>query len=187
MKKIHRQLAAPMIAPPSSGPNTGASSIGTPITLITRPIRCGPAAWARMVCPMGRIIPAPSPCSTRKAISDPSRPGRPGEHRTRQEQQQREDPRPPGAEPLGRPPGQRDDGGEGEHVAGHHPLDRRDRGAQVAREGGDGDVHDRQVEDRHDRPQDDDAGEHEDLPAQPVARPVGVRCVRAGVAVIAAS
>ena len=71
MKKIHRQLAAPMIAPPSSGPNTGASSIGTPITLITRPIRCGPAAWARMVCPMGRIIPAPSPCSTRKATSDP--------------------------------------------------------------------------------------------------------------------
>jgi hypothetical protein len=42
-----------------------------PITLITRPIRCGPAAWARMVWPTGRIIPAPSPCSTRNAISEP--------------------------------------------------------------------------------------------------------------------
>ncbi len=72
MKKIHRQPAAAMTAPPSTGPKTGASSIGTPITLITRPIRCGPAAWARMVCPTGRIIPAPSPWMTRKVISEPT-------------------------------------------------------------------------------------------------------------------
>jgi len=72
MKKIHRQFAALMIAPPITGPKTGASSIGTPITLITRPIRAGPAAWARIVCPTGRIIPAPRPWMTRKPISDPA-------------------------------------------------------------------------------------------------------------------
>ena len=71
MKKIHRQLHWSTIAPPSTGPKIGASSIGTPIRLITLPIRCGPAAWARIVWPTGRIIPAPTPCSTRKPISDP--------------------------------------------------------------------------------------------------------------------
>jgi len=185
MKKIHRQLAAPMIAPPSSGPNTGASSIGTPITLITRPIRCGPAAWARMVLPDRQDHPGAEPLQHPEGNQRPKRPRRPGQHRTRQEQQQREDPRSPGAEPLGRPPGQRDHGGEGEHVAGHHPLDGRDRGAQVAGQGRDGDVHDGQVEHRHDRPEDDDAGEHEDLAAQPLAPPGGV--VAVVVAVIAAS
>ena len=43
--------------------------MGTPSTLITRPIRCGPAASARMVWPTGMIMPPPMPCSTRKAIS----------------------------------------------------------------------------------------------------------------------
>jgi len=35
-KKIQRQLTWSTIAPPITGPKTGASSIGTPITLITR-------------------------------------------------------------------------------------------------------------------------------------------------------
>ena len=38
----------------------GPSSIGAPTTLITRPILCGPAAWARMVIPAGMIIPPPT-------------------------------------------------------------------------------------------------------------------------------
>ena len=45
--------------------------MGTPITLITRPMRCGPAACASIVCPTGRIVPAPRPCTTRNAISEP--------------------------------------------------------------------------------------------------------------------
>src|SRR5215213_4835032 len=41
-KKIQRQLIWSTIAPPITGPKIGPSRIGTPITLITRPIRCGP-------------------------------------------------------------------------------------------------------------------------------------------------
>ena len=52
-----------------TGPNTGASSIGTPITLMTRPMRCGPAARARIACPSGISKPPPKPWSTRKTIS----------------------------------------------------------------------------------------------------------------------
>ena len=40
------------------------------MTLITRPMRCGPAARASMDCPTGRIMPPPSPCRTRKAMSE---------------------------------------------------------------------------------------------------------------------
>ena len=47
----------------------GASSIGTPTMLITRPIRWGPAACPSSVCPSGRIMPPPSPCTTREPIS----------------------------------------------------------------------------------------------------------------------
>ena len=50
----------------------GPSSIGTPMMLITRPIRCGPAARVRMVMPAGMIIPPPRPWSTRKRIREPA-------------------------------------------------------------------------------------------------------------------
>src|SRR5919197_1165693 len=70
-KKIQRQLALSTIAPPMTGPKIGASSIGTPMKLITRPMRCGPAACASIVCPSGRIIPPPRPCNRRNTISEP--------------------------------------------------------------------------------------------------------------------
>ena len=44
---------------------------------MTRPIRWGPAACARMVIPAGMIIPPPKPCTTRKKISDPADHARP--------------------------------------------------------------------------------------------------------------
>jgi hypothetical protein len=69
-KKIHRQLRWVTISPPITGPSTGASSIGTPITLITRPTRSGPAVWASVIIPIGMIMPPARPCMTRKAISD---------------------------------------------------------------------------------------------------------------------
>ena len=69
-KKIQRQLAASTIAPPITGPAMGASSIGMPTTLITRPMRRGPAACRRIVWPTGMISPAPAPWMTRAAISD---------------------------------------------------------------------------------------------------------------------
>ncbi len=42
---------------------------GTATMLITRPIRFGPAARAIISWPIGRIIPPPIPCRTRKRIS----------------------------------------------------------------------------------------------------------------------
>ena len=43
-KKIQRQLVVWMISPPIVGPRIGASITEAPTTLITRPIRLGPAA-----------------------------------------------------------------------------------------------------------------------------------------------
>ena len=60
-KKIQRQLKFWMITPPSVGPSIGASIAGTKTTLITRPIRFGPAAWASIIWPTGRIMPPPMP------------------------------------------------------------------------------------------------------------------------------
>ena len=44
-----------------------------------------------------------------------------------------------------------------EQVAGHDPLDLRDRAVQVVPEGAQRDVDDRRVEDRHDHAEDHDA------------------------------
>ena len=109
-----------------TGPRTGASSIGTPTTLITRPMRSGPAAWASVIIPIGMIMPPAMPWRTRKAISASAlqagrtarswREGGDGGH-----------PHPLGTEPLGRPAGERDDRGQRQQVAGGDPLDRRQR------------------------------------------------------------
>ena len=69
MKKTQRQLTASTSQPPRIGPPIGPSSIGTPSTDITRPIRSGPAVWVRIVIPAGISMPPPNPCSTRKMIS----------------------------------------------------------------------------------------------------------------------
>ena len=53
-----------------TGPNTGASTIGTPMMLRTRPTRSGPAARARMIMPVGISIPPPRPWSTRNTMSE---------------------------------------------------------------------------------------------------------------------
>ena len=52
------------------GPMIGPRTMGTPMMLMTRPMRCGPAARARIDCPTGSSIPPPIPWSTRKTISE---------------------------------------------------------------------------------------------------------------------
>ena len=71
-KKIHCHGALSTISPPITGPSTGPSSIGTPMTDITRPMWRGPAVWASTLIPTGMIRPPPRPWSTRKQINDPS-------------------------------------------------------------------------------------------------------------------
>ena len=60
------------IRPPITGPMTGASSAGTAIAAASRPRRCGPAAWARIVESSGKSRPPPRPCTTRNAIRLPA-------------------------------------------------------------------------------------------------------------------
>ncbi|HEX3318720.1 MAG TPA: hypothetical protein VHR88_11910 [Solirubrobacteraceae bacterium] len=42
------------------------------MTLMTRPMRAGPAARASMVWPTGMITPPPKPCRMRKKMSEPA-------------------------------------------------------------------------------------------------------------------
>jgi len=76
-KKIQRQDALSTIRPPMTGPKIGPSSVGTPITAMTRPRRCGPAVCASTLMPTGMIMPPPMPCRTRKKISDSTDHARP--------------------------------------------------------------------------------------------------------------
>ena len=77
MKKIQCQEKSSTSQPPRIGPKIGPSSIGMPITAITRPTRSTPAARVRIVMPAGMIMPPPKPCSTRKKISDSADHARP--------------------------------------------------------------------------------------------------------------
>ena len=71
-KKIHRHEPRSTSTPPTTGPTTGANTIATPIRLIARPIRDGPAVRATSEVPTGAISPAPMPCSTRKTTRLPT-------------------------------------------------------------------------------------------------------------------
>ena len=53
-----------------TGPMIGPRTIGTPMMLITRPMRWGPAARARIDWPTGSSMPPPMPWSTRKTMSE---------------------------------------------------------------------------------------------------------------------
>ena len=169
-KKIQRQLRCWRIRPPSTGPRIGPSSIGAPTTLITRPIRCGPAAWTRIVIPAGMIIPPPRPWRTRKKISDPADQARPDSTEPATNSADDHHPQPLGAESLRGPAGHRDHHRERHQVTAGDPLDRRQRGVQVAAERGERDVDDRRVEDRHDRADHDDRRDHDDLPVELLGR-----------------
>ena len=68
-RKIQCHEAMSISQPPRMGPKIGPSSIGTPSTAITRPIRCGPAARVMIVMPSGISMPPPRPWSTRKRVS----------------------------------------------------------------------------------------------------------------------
>lgn len=83
------------MTPPAIGPMTGPRESTSPISPMTRPARCGPAARASRISTSGSSRPAPTPCSDRKAIrlptfharpaaSDPARnTSRPTSHRRR--------------------------------------------------------------------------------------------------------
>ena len=61
-----------MSRPPIVGPSVGASTIGTAIRLITRPIWALEDCAVQIIVPTGMIAPPPTPCSAREAISIPT-------------------------------------------------------------------------------------------------------------------
>lgn len=95
------------------------------------------------------------------------RAGRGAEDRSDREERERHHVQAFGAEAVGGPASQRDDRGQGEGIGRDRPGDRRigeifSTLGEGVLEGGQGDIDDGDVEDRHDRTQDDDTGDLED-------------------------
>ena len=86
-KKIQRQLTFETMRPPRMGPRTGPMTMGTPMMLMTRPMRCGPAARAKMDWPTGSSMPPPMPWSTRKSDERVGRPGQAAQARAEDEEE----------------------------------------------------------------------------------------------------
>ncbi len=76
-QKMACQLTLWSRNPPRVGPKTGASTIGTPMALITLGRFTGPAAFTRIVIPVGTSIPPPRPWRARNAMSSGDEDARP--------------------------------------------------------------------------------------------------------------
>ena len=66
-----------MIQPPSVGPITGATTTPMPYTAMAMPCFSRGKLSTRIACEIGCSAPPPTPCSTRKKISEPSVGARP--------------------------------------------------------------------------------------------------------------
>ena len=119
--------------------------------LITRPMRLGPGGLRQGDHPDRHDHPAGEALQHAEADQRLGAPRQAAQAARHDERGHRGHPHPPRAEALGGPAGQRDRGGEREQVAGAHPLDRRQRRAQLDPQRLQRDVDDRRVEDRHDR------------------------------------
>ena len=135
---------------------------------MSRPMRAGPAALVMIVMPSGHEQSPTEPLQDPEEDEHADRVGRRAEGRARREERESEHVEPLRAEAVRGPAGQRDDGRERERVRRDRPRDGgvRKRVGRVGREhldeGRQGDVDDGDVEDRHDRAEDDDAGHLED-------------------------
>ncbi len=69
---MYRQLKWVRIAPPTSGPRIGPSSAGSATMVTVRPSALPPAACMISVVSSGKMMPPPTPWTTRQAISEPT-------------------------------------------------------------------------------------------------------------------
>ena len=167
IRKIQCQLACSISQPPMIGPRIGPSSIGMPRMAIRRPIRCGSGRPGHDRHAQRHQHAAAESLEHPEGDQHLDRGRRGAERRPEREQPDRGEVEPLGAEPVGRPAGERDDRRQREGVARDRPR-HRGVGERVvdAGEGGlerrKGDVDDGDVEDRHDRAENDDAGDLED-------------------------
>ena len=179
-KKIQRHDALSTIRPPITGPKIGPSSVGTPITAMTRPSAVRPGGLGEHAHADRHDHAA---AEALQDAEEDQRLGRPGQAAQRRAERRTARPRP--STPSWRP--KRSDIqpvsgitiGQREHVAGRDPLDRVQRGVELARQRLERDVDDRRVEDRHDHADGDDGGDDPDLAAERLVG--GRRCGRTGV------
>ena len=105
-----------------TGPRIGPMTMGTPMMLMTRPMRCGPAARARIDWPTGSSMPPPMPWSTRKKMSELADQARPQRLEPMTKRVSRGHPDPLGPETVDRPAGDRGDEGQRQQVARWRPT-----------------------------------------------------------------
>ena len=173
-QKIPRQPTDPTSTPPSTGP----SAMERPNTPSQTPIARARSArpvkvFVMMPSAAGLSIEPPTPCSTRKAMSQPRLGARLHIHEPRVNNDRADLEDRPAADPVGERAGQHQQGRQHDRVGGHRPLQAGDAGVQVAADRRQPDVHDRVVQADHEQAHAAD-GQHER--AAPVRR--GARSAR---------
>ena len=158
---------------------TGPSATATPATPDQRPIasarsRVSVNTLVRIDSVAGMISAAPMPMTARAAISARHAVGERGRGRRRAEHDQPDGERALAPEAVAQAPGRQEQPGEDQRVGVDDPLQVADARAEVAHEGGEGDVDDRVVDDDHEQTH----AEHEQREPAAVVDPL-VLAVRA--------
>src|ERR1043166_280873 len=164
MKKIHDQLSALVSAPPSRTPAAPPLPEAAPqmprATLRSRPSR---KVVVRIERAAGESSAAPSPCSERNAISEPSDQARPSSSEL-MVKSARPAKQAPATEEVGQASTEQEHAAEEQRVGGDHPLEALLREMKVGLDRGESDVHDRDVEHDHELRRDDHC-QHPPAPA----------------------
>ena len=139
-----------MRTPPSSTPAAAPKPPTAPQTPSAM-LRSLPSAKVvvRIDSAAGEMIAAPRPWSARAPISDGSVHASAREQRAEREDDDADEEHAPAAEQVGRAPAEQQEAAEDERVGADHPLEVLLREAEVDLDRGQGDVHDRDVEDDH--------------------------------------
>ena len=150
-KKIQLQPMRSVRIPPTIGP-IASESAETPAQMPIAVPRCRAGKVAVMIDSVaGFSSAAPTPCTLRAAISEPALPARPhhSEAAVKIDEPDDEDPAPP--EQVGELSAGEEQDAERQRVGVDHPLELRDRDAQIRADRGQRDVHDRVVEHDHEQ------------------------------------
>ena len=166
-KKIHCQPRPPTRTPPASGPTNVATPAVAPHTLIATPRRSGGKSRVIVDRVCGVSNAAPSPWTTRAAISTLDAACQAAAQRGEGEHRQADQVEVPGPEAVTQPTRQQQRHGVGEQVCARHPDDRVVVGVEL--------VHDRRIGDRDDRRVDEDHEEADHHRPQGMPRVVGRR------------
>ena len=151
IQKIQCHEAACTTAPPTSGPSATAIPLTPDQTPSAIPRRSGGKASASSVSVSGVTIAAPTPCVARAAISRPIDGASAAAAEDSVNSADPDHEHPSAAVAVAERCAGQQQHGVGEHVGVHGPLERLDRGAEVAVDARQGDAHDEVVEHHHEQ------------------------------------